>query len=93
MNLMLNVILCGVLVLITIGVALYHKWLENHTDHYIHLHNDSHDASVISSQSTMGRRLEMMDKLRTALIVAVVIYALAIVGIAAYNAWNTSGLQ
>ena len=93
MNLTLNIILCVVLILITAGVALYRKWLEDHCDNYIHLHNDSHDATVISQQSTLCRRLEVIDKVRTALIVAVIIYAIAIVGIATYNAWNRSGLS
>ena len=92
MNLILHIVLCSVLILVTIGVAIYRHWLENHCDHYIHLHNDSHDASVIDAQSAMCRRFETIDKLRTALIVAVIVYAVAIVGIAAYNAWNSAGV-
>ena len=91
MNLVLHLSLLGVLVLITVGVALYRKWLEDNCDHYIHLHNDTHDASVVATQSAMCRRLEMMDKLRTALIVAVIIYGLAIAGLATYSAWNSAG--
>jgi hypothetical protein len=91
MNLILHIVLCSVLILVTVGVAIYRHWLENHCDHYIHLHNDSHDASVIDAQSAMCRRFEMMDKLRTALIAAVIVYAVAIIGIATYSAWNTAG--
>jgi hypothetical protein len=90
MSIILHIVLCSVLILVTIGVAIYRHWLENHCDHYIHLHNDSHDASVIDAQSAMCRRFEMIDKLRTALIVAVIVYAVAIVAIAGYNAWNTT---
>ncbi len=92
MNLMLNLIFCGVLVLLAIGVALYRKWLEDHCDHYIHLHNDTHDSSVVTDQSALCRRIEVMDKLKTGLIVAIVVYALAIAGWATYSAWNTSGV-
>ena len=90
-TLVLNIILCCVLVLITVGVSLYRKYLEDHCDHYIHLHNDSHDASVINAQDAICRRIEIMDKLRTGLIVAVIVYALAIVGFATYSAWNAAG--
>ncbi|MBV9266464.1 MAG: hypothetical protein JO061_09880 [Acidobacteriaceae bacterium] len=93
MNLTLNIILWVILLAITVGVSLYRRWLENHCDHYIHLHNDSHDAAVVSSQSAVCRKLDLLEKLRIALIVAVVVYALAIAGIASYNAWNTSGMQ
>ena len=91
MNLILNLILCGVLVLVAIGVALYRKWLEDHCDHYIHLHDDSHDATVINAQAAITRRIEVMDKLKTGLIVAIVVYALAIAGWATYAAWNAAG--
>ena len=92
MNLTLNLIMCGVLVLLTVGVALYRKWLENHCDHYIHLHNDAHDATVVDAQSAMCKRLDMMDKLRTGLIAAVVVYALSIAGWATYSAWHNTGV-
>ncbi len=90
MNMTLNIILCAVLVLITVGVYLYRRWLENHCDSYIHLHNDSHDSAIISHQSVLCRRLELVDKAKYALVVAVILYILAIIGMALYSAWNTS---
>lgn len=93
MSLILNVVLCGVLALVAVGVSLYHKYLEDHCDHYIHLHNDSHDSSVISAQSELCKRLDAMDKLRKGLIVAVIVYAVAIGGYAAYVAWNANNLS
>lgn len=92
MNLTLNLILCGLLLVLAVGVAVYRNWLEDHCDHYIHLHNDSHDASIINEQSDLCRRLGMMDKLKTGLIAAVIVYALVIVGVATYNAWTTAGV-
>jgi hypothetical protein len=92
-SLVLNIILCCVLIAITVGVSLYRKWLEDHCDHYIHLHNDSHDATVVSSQADLCKRLETMDKLKTGLIVAVVVYAIAIAGYAVYGAWTASGMS
>jgi hypothetical protein len=90
MNLTINLILCGVLVVITVGVYLYHRWLENHCDNYIHLHNDSHDSAITSHQTMLCKRLEAVDKAKYALLVAVILYILAIVGMALYTAWNTS---
>jgi hypothetical protein len=77
---------------ITVGVSLYRRWLENHCDHYIHLHSDTHDAAVVSTQAAMCRKLDLLEKLRIGLIVAVVVYALAIAGIASYAAWNRAGM-
>ncbi len=91
MNLTLNIILCAVLVAITVGVYLYRRWLENQCDSYIHLHNDSHDSTIITTQSALCKRLETVDKLRTGLVVAVVLYILAIAGMAIYAAWNNPG--
>ena len=41
---------------------------------------------------SLERRLAMMDKLKTGLIAAVIVYALVIVGLATYHAWTTSGI-
>lgn len=90
MNLTLNIIVCAALALVALGVSLYRKYLEDHCDHYIHLHNDSHDSSVINAQAEICKRIDMMDKLRKGLLAAVIVYALAIAGFAFYNAWNTS---
>lgn len=91
MNLILNMSLCGVLILVAIGVGLYRKWLENHCDTYLHLHNDTHDATLVTTQSAMCKRLEGLAKLRTGLIVAIILYALAIAAVAIYGAWNNQG--
>ena len=91
MNLILNLSLCGVLIVAAIAVGLYRRWLENHCDSYIHLHNDAHDASIVTTQAAMCKRLETMTKLTRALVVAVILYLLAIGAFAIYNAWNNPG--
>ncbi|HEY3940179.1 MAG TPA: hypothetical protein VGL97_22320 [Bryobacteraceae bacterium] len=90
MNLNFHLILCGILALIVIALFVYRRWVENHDDPYIHLHNDSHDSSIITSQTTMGKRLEAIDKVKNGLLIAVVLYALAIVAMGIYIAWNTN---
>jgi multisubunit Na+/H+ antiporter MnhB subunit len=91
MNLTLNLIMCGVLVAIVVALFLYQRWLENHSDHYIHLHSDSHDANVVNAQATQAKRLDTVAKVKNGLMVAVILYLLAIAGIAVYTAWNSSG--
>ena len=91
MNLTMHVIICSVLVAATICMFLYRRWLENREDHYIHLHNDSHDSSIIASQQTAAKRLESIDKVKNALLAVSILYALAIVGMTLYRAWNNPG--
>ena len=92
MNLTFNLVLCGVLLVCAVAVSVYRNWLEEHCDHYIHLHNDSHDSAIVSHQALICRRLETMDKLKKGLIAAVIVYAVVIAGIATYNAWISAGM-
>lgn len=91
MNLTFHLSLWGILLLIVIGLFIYRRWLENHDDPYIHLHNDSHDSSIITTQNAAAKRLDTVDKLKNGLLIAVIVYALAILGIVGYIAWNTPG--
>ncbi|HEY6988358.1 MAG TPA: hypothetical protein VH369_08240 [Bryobacteraceae bacterium] len=91
MNLTFHLSLWGILLLVVIGLFIYRRWLENHDDPYIHLHNDSHDSSIITSQNAAAKRLDTIDKLKNGLLIAVIVYALAIAGIVGYIAWNTPG--
>lgn len=90
MHLMIHISLFGVLVAMLVAVYIYRHWLENHDDPYIHLHNDSHDESIINAQTTIGKRLEMIDKVKNALLVATIAYALAITAMGVYLAWNAT---
>jgi hypothetical protein len=90
MNLMYHIVALVVLITAVTGLYIYRRWLENHDDHYIHLHNDAHDASIINTQSTMAKRLDMLDRLKNAGLAAVILYALAIAGIAVYVGWTSN---
>ncbi len=90
MNLTFHIVALVVLIAAVVGLYLYRRWLENHDDHYIHLHNDAHDASIINTQASMAKRLDMLDKLKNAGLAAVIIYGLAIAGMAVYLGWNSN---
>jgi hypothetical protein len=90
MNFTYNIVALFVLIAAVVGLYLYRRWLENHDDHYIHLHNDAHDTGIINTQTSMAKRLDMVDKLKNAGLVAVVLYVLAIAAMAAYTAWTTN---
>jgi hypothetical protein len=92
MNLTYNLILCGVLLLATVGLFLYRRWLENHGDNYIHLHNDPHDSTIVNSQAAMCKRCETVDKVKNAMLAVVIVYGVIIAGYASYMAWNRAGL-
>lgn len=91
MNLTFHLSLCGILALAVIALFIYRRWLENHDDPYIHLHNDVHDSGIITTQSAAAKRLDTVDKVKNGLLVAVILYALAIVGMLGYIAWNNPG--
>ena len=91
MNIIIHLILWGILILATICMFVYRRVLENREDHYIHLHTDQHDESIIKSQSTIGKRLEGIDKVKNGMVIAVVLWGLAIAAIAIYQAWNSNG--
>ena len=93
MNLVLHSVLFGALLVSTVAVSLYRKWLEDHCDNYLHLHTDTHDAALVTTQSNLCRRLEVIDKVKTGLIAATIIYGVAIAGFATYSAWVASGTQ
>lgn len=77
--------------LVVVGLFIYHHWLENHEDHYIHLHSDSHDSDIVSTQTVMQKRIASVEKIKNGLLIATILYALAIAGMAIYNAWNSPG--
>jgi hypothetical protein len=91
MNVTIHLIVCGALAMSVIALFIYRHWLENQEDHYIHLHNDAHDSTIINTQTSMGKRLEMVDKAKNALLIATILYALAIGGMVLYSAWTTPG--
>ena len=90
MNLTYNLVALVVLIAALVGLYLYRRWLENHDDHYIHLHNDSHDAGIINTQTAMAKRLDAIDKLKNAGLIAVIVYAVAIAAMAIYSGWNSN---
>jgi hypothetical protein len=90
MNFMLHLSLCGVLGALLVAVYVYRHWLENHDDPYIHLHNDSHDDGIITTQQSMARRLDSIDKVKYALMAAIILYAVAIAAMGVYWAWNST---
>ncbi len=90
MNLTFHIVALVVLIAAVVGLYLYRRWLENHDDHYIHLHNDAHDASIINTQTNMAKRLDAVDKLKNAGLIAVILYALAIAGMAVYTGWTSN---
>lgn len=89
MNLVLHISLCGFLIVLAVAVWLWRKWLEDHCDNYLHLHNDSHDSTLVATQSSICKRLETLAKLRNGLIIASIVYALAIAVMGIYSAWNS----
>lgn len=81
-----------ILAVIVAGLFIYHHWLENHEDHYIHLHQDVHDSAIVTSQTTIAKRIAMVDKLKNSLLIALIVYAAVVAAVAGYVSWNAQGL-
>lgn len=88
MNWNLHVTIGSLLALVLAAMAFYRKWLEDHSDHTIHLHDNSTDTRIVSSQQTLIKRVETVDRLTRILTILLIAYALVIAAIGAWVAWN-----
>jgi len=85
-----NLVLVGVLALVVCAMFMYRRWIEDHDDHNIHLHNTSTDSQIIHMQEDAAKKLEMVEKAIRYLTVVLVVYGLAVAGYAIYTEWITS---
>lgn len=91
MNLVINLIVWGVLLIITIILWLYRRFLENREDHYIHLHGDDRESKVLQQQTAVGKKVDTLSKTTRILLIVIILYGLAIAAVEVYNAWNSNG--
>ena len=90
-SLIINLIVWGILLIVTIVLWLYRRYLETREDHYIHLHGDERDSKVLQSQSAVGKRVETIAKTKNILLIVVILYGLVIAAFEIYRAWNNTG--
>ena len=76
---------------VIVALFLYQKWLENHSDRYIHLHGDSRDSKFLETQALQAKRLDTVAKIKNVLIIVLIVYIVAVVAIDIYTAWNNTG--
>lgn len=88
MNYVFHISLCSVFLILTVALYIYRHWLDNHSDHYIHLHNDQHDSTIINSQQAICKHCETVDKFKYGALIATIVYGVAIGAIAIFEAWN-----
>jgi hypothetical protein len=87
MTVIINLAVWGVLVLTLTGMFIYRRWVDSNEDHTVHLHDDPLDSRIISSQVTIGRRLDGLDKAIHYLMIVVIVYGVVVAGLAGYQAW------
>jgi uncharacterized protein involved in tellurium resistance len=87
----INLIVWGVILILTIVLWLYRRFLENREDHYIHLHGDDREAKALQTQSVVGKRVETLSRTTRILVIVLVVYGLVIAGFEIYRAWNNTG--
>ena len=89
MNWNLHFTIGGLLALVLTAMAFYRKWLEDHNDHNIHLHDNSTDARIVSSQEALVKRAEAVERLTRILTILLIAYVVAVAVVGAWTAWNT----
>jgi hypothetical protein len=87
-SLTINLIVWGILLIVTIALWLYRRYLENREDHYIHLDGES---KVLQTQTAVGKRVETIGKTKNILLIVVILYGLVIAAFEIYRAWNNPG--
>jgi hypothetical protein len=90
MNLTMQLALFVLLAVILFAVWMYRKWLDDHEDHNIHLHNTASDTNVIVTQQSINKRLEVLERAIRYLTIVLIAYGLIVAALAIYNGWDTS---
>ncbi len=78
----------GVLALVVIVLAVMRKIVSSHEDDTLHLSGDA--SAVVSEQTAIARKLEMIDKWGKLLTIILVISGLVLGGIYAYDVFMSS---
>jgi hypothetical protein len=86
----IHLVLLGVLALAVCAMFMYRRWIEDHDDHNIHLHNSSTDTRIIHSQEDAAKRLDIVEKAIRYLTIVLIVYGVAVAGYAIYTEWITS---
>lgn len=78
----------GVLALVVIGLAVMRKMVASHEDDTLHLSGDA--SAVVSEQTAVARKLEMIDKWGKVLTIVLVVSGLVLGGLYAYEIFTSS---
>jgi uncharacterized membrane protein len=89
MNLMALVVIWAVLATIVIALAIYRAIVSGRVDEMIHVHDA--EASMISRQTMIAKKLEVIDRRGKLLTVITVIFGIAILAAYIYEVWQRSG--
>lgn len=80
----------SVVLVAAIGLFLYRQQVGRHEDDFVHLSNP--DTRVLTEQTALAQRLDVLDRWLKIAIIAAVVFGLLVVVAWAYNVWN-AGLQ
>jgi hypothetical protein len=75
-----------ILALIVLGLIVYRKVIASREDDTLHVM----DNTATAQQSTVARKLEMIDKWGKGLTVLAFLYGLVVAVVYFYNVWNTT---
>ena len=92
MNVIVHLVICGLLVMVLVASFLYRKFIDDHDDHNIHLGANAIDLRVIDTQVQHTKRIEALGTLIKYLTIVVILYLIAIAGMASYSAWTAANM-
>lgn len=87
MDLLPYAVAWAVLALVVLGLAIMRRGVAAKEDDYVHL---SGDASVISTQAEVAKKLEVIDKWGKGLTVLLVVTGLALATVWGMRLWDAS---
>lgn len=87
-TLTIQVVIWVVMATVVGALALYRKFISREEVDVIHLRDS--EATVVSEQSTLARRLDMIDRWGKVLTIVLIIYGVLIASIWLFYAWKES---
>jgi uncharacterized membrane protein len=90
-NMIVHLVIWAIMATVVVFLALYRRRIYMKSDEILHLPDA--EASMVSTQESVGKQLERIDRWGKLLTVLVVLYALAIAGMYFYRMFTDTSIK